>query len=107
MVKEYFVFRELDLLIVKGKTKPIKVFELLGRKSNGVAQEKISAVGEYHKGLEMYRRKEFAAAIQQFAKALAIDPSDEPSRLYTERSQALLTTPPPDNWDGVFVLKTN
>jgi adenylate cyclase len=106
MVKEYFVFRELDLLIVKGKTKPIKVFELLGRKSNGVAQEKISAVGEYHKGLEMYRRKEFAAAIQQFAKALAIDPSDEPSRLYTERSQALLTTPPPDNWDGVFVLKT-
>jgi adenylate cyclase len=106
LVKDYFLFRELDLLIVKGKTKPITVFELLGRKSDGVSQQKISAVEEYHKGLAMYRRKQFSEAIEQFEKALAIDFSDAPSKLYIERSKVLKATPPAGDWDGVFVLKT-
>ncbi len=106
LVKDNFLFRELDLLIVKGKTKPIKVFELLGRKSDGVSEQKIAAVEEYHKGLAMYRRKQFSEAIEQFEKALAIDFSDAPSKLYIERSKVLKATPPAGDWDGVFVLKT-
>ncbi|HTR81698.1 MAG TPA: CHASE2 domain-containing protein [Bacteroidota bacterium] len=106
LVKDHFLFRELDLLIVKGKTKPIKVFELLGRKDDSIPANKIAAVEKYHKGLALYRQKAFVQAIECFAEALAIDPSDSPSRLYTQRSNLYLETPPPDNWDGVFILKT-
>jgi adenylate cyclase len=106
LVKEYFVFRELDLLIVKGKTKPIKVFELLGRKNDSVPQQKISAVEKYTVGLELYRQKQFADAIQKFSEAISIQPDDQPSKLYIERSQLYLTNPPPEAWNGVFILKT-
>jgi len=106
LVKDYFAFRELDLLVVKGKTLPIKVFELLGRKDNGVSPTKISAVEKYLSGLESYRRKQFTEAIKKFSEALAIDPTDAPSSLYIERSQHYLETPPPDDWNGVFILKT-
>jgi adenylate cyclase len=105
-VKDYFAFRELDLLVVKGKTMPIKVFELLGRKDDGVPKTKTAAVEKYLSGLELYRHKKFQDAIQKFNEALAVDPADAPSKLYIERSQLYLNTPPPDDWNGVFVLKT-
>jgi adenylate cyclase len=106
LVKDYFAFRELDLLVVKGKTMPIKVFELLGRKDDGVPKTKTAAVEKYLSGLELYRHKKFQEAIQKFNEALAVDPADAPSKLYIERSQLYLNTPPPDDWNGVFVLKT-
>jgi adenylate cyclase len=105
-VKEYFVFRELDLLVVKGKTKPIKVFELIGRKNDSVPPRKISAIERYTIGLELYRQKKFSEAIQKFNEALSIEPDDQPSRLYVERSQLYQTNPPPEEWNGVFILKT-
>ncbi len=106
LVKDVFEFRELDLLIVKGKTKPIKVFELVGRKNDSVPANKISAIEKYLKGLELYRQKKFSEAVELFNEALTIDPSDSPSQLYIERSRLYLVTPPPEEWDGVFVLKT-
>ncbi|HTY12143.1 MAG TPA: CHASE2 domain-containing protein [Bacteroidota bacterium] len=106
LVKEYFAFRELDLLVVKGKTLPIKVFELLGRKGNGVPDKKLAAVEKYLAGLALYRNKQFAEAINKFNEALAIDPDDSPSSLYIERSRMYLENPPPEEWNGVFILKT-
>ena len=106
LVKEHFVFRELDLLVVKGKTKPIKVFELIGRKNDSVPPQKISAIERYTIGLELYRQKKFSEAIEKFNEALSIEADDQPSRLYIERSQLYLTNPPPEEWNGVFILKT-
>jgi adenylate cyclase len=106
LVKERFVFRELDLLVVKGKTKPIKVFELIGRKNDSVSPKKISAIEQYTIGLNLYRQKKFSEAIEKFNEALSIEPDDQPSRLYIERSQLYLTNPPPEEWNGVFILKT-
>ncbi|MDE3057658.1 MAG: CHASE2 domain-containing protein [Bacteroidota bacterium] len=106
MVEDFFIFRELDLLIVKGKTKPIKVFELVGKKSDSVDRQKLDAIEEYAKGLALYRQKRFEEAIGQFRKALSVNPDDQPSKIYIERSQLYLAAPPPDDWNGVFVLKT-
>ncbi len=106
LVKDFFIFRELDLLIVKGKTKPITVFELIGRKNDSVHQQKLDAIEEYGKGLALYRQKRFEEAIEQFKKALSINPDDQPSKIYIERSHLYLAAPPPDDWNGVFVLKT-
>ena len=106
LVKEYFVFRELDLLVVKGKTKPIKVFELIGRRNDSVRPQKISAIERYAIGLDLYRQKKFVEAIEKFTEALSLEPDDQPSRLYIERSQLYLTNPPPEEWNGVFILKT-
>ncbi|MBF0323160.1 MAG: tetratricopeptide repeat protein [Magnetococcales bacterium] len=59
-------------------------------------------VAEYNKGLERYQSGNFAGALEEFAKALAIMPDDGPSLTYRERCQEYLKNPPPTDWDGVF-----
>jgi len=41
-----------------------------------------------------------------FQQALAIDPDDGPSQAYLERCRDFKQSPPPENWDGVYVMKT-
>lgn len=97
--------RELDLLIVKGKTKPIRVFELIGE-HNTVTPEKKQVISIYERGLQLYRERSFKKAMGEFMAALKIDPDDGPSQLYYLRTKAYLKKGPPKDWNGVFELKT-
>lgn len=103
-IKDNFVTREIDWVRVKGKVLPVKIFELMG-------EEKIkSHVSEmlkwFQEGYEYYHRKDWQTGMKSFAKALAIDPQDEVSKLYVQRCQDYMSEPPEDGWDGVFVMKT-
>lgn len=97
--------REVDLLRVKGKKEPVTVYELLGRKGE-LSVERKQVVDMYLEGLAAYKRRDFAAAKQRFEAALALDPSDGPSKVYRERAAVYLTAPPPPDWDGVYELKS-
>lgn len=105
LVKEELLCRELDLLIVKGKTKPIRVFELIGE-HNTVSQEVKELVEIYNLGLQLYRNREFKKAAEEFLFALKMNSHDGPSQLYLLRSETYQKTPPPKDWNGVFELKT-
>lgn len=106
LVKEHIIARELDLLVVKGKTRPIKVYELIGLVQDSIPAEKTQLLEWYRKGLQHHLKREWKEAIECLEKALQLDPNDYPSRIYVERSKMYELNPPPDDWDGVFVLKT-
>ena len=57
-------------------------------------------------GLAAYKRREFVRAKERFEAALALDPSDGPSKVCLHRVQEYLATPPPPDWDGVYVLQS-
>ena len=95
--------REIDLLRVKGKKEPVVVFELLGRNGQ-VAEAKRRVVDQYLEGLGAYKQRDFETACTRFTEALALDPSDGPSRVYMERSTNYRHTPPPADWDGVYEM---
>ncbi len=97
--------RELDHLIVKGKTEPIRVYELVGFKE-GVSAKKKELIAIYDLGMMFYRERKFRKAMDEFLFALKIDPDDGPSQLYLLRSQAYLKKAPPKDWNGIFELKT-
>ena len=97
--------REVDCLRVKGKNEPVVVFELLARKG-GLSAEQQDVMKAYVGGLEAYRRRDFTSAEAQFQAALALDPRDGPSRVYLERAKEYLVAAPPENWDGVYELKS-
>ena len=97
--------REIDRMRVKGKKEPVVVFELLARKG-GLSVEQHRVVETYVEGLEAYKRRDFKAATTQFQAALALDPSDGPSRVYLERAKEYFMAPPPADWDGVYELKS-
>ncbi len=99
-----FIHREADLVRVKGKLEPVKIYELIGE--NQVPQNWADLLPLYNEGLELYRQKQWVQATEKFNKALSIIPDDELSKLYMTRCQEYIAEPPPTDWDGVFVMKT-
>jgi len=57
-------------------------------------------------GRKHYNMMQFQEAKKCFERALAIKPDDGPSKVYLERCDYYLHTPPPSDWDGVYVMKT-
>jgi len=102
-VKDEYVAREIDWVRVKGKRQPVKIFELIAHKSKF---KNIDLVEEFKKGFEAYHQRRWDSAIDFFTKALNHAPNDAASRLYVERSQEYKTNPPPEDWDGVYEMKT-
>ncbi len=103
-VKDKFVTREVDQVKVKGKNEPVKIFELI---AEGSTTKEINAMLlAFNQGYTEYQMKKFTEAISSFKKGLATVPNDPVCELYIERCEEYLVEPPPENWDGVFVMKT-
>lgn len=100
------ICRELDLIRVKGKTKPVKVFEVLETTDIGIPAGLESLLERYEMGVQFYRNREFGDALDLFHDILGLDPDDGPSRVHQERCYEYLSNPPSDEWDGVFEMKT-
>jgi class 3 adenylate cyclase len=86
MAKEHFITREIGMVFVKGKEKPVRTFEVVGRIGDVDAQ-KLKLLDLYHKGLDAYRQEKWEEAKASFEQALAINPEDGPSEVYLDRCQ--------------------
>ena len=104
MVKDVVDARELDLLAVKGKEKPVTVYEVLAKKGEVPPQVK-AALAHYEPALAQFRARDFAGARERFQQALAVRPDDGPSKTYVERCTYFLEHPPEAGWDGVWHMK--
>jgi len=71
-----------------------------------ITEEKKQVLDLFAEGRKFYKLMEFAKAKESFAKALEIDPEDGPSKVYFLRCKHYIENPPPEDWDGVFVMKT-
>jgi adenylate cyclase len=98
--------RELDLVVVKGKTQPVAVFEVLDYHTDESYPHLIDALGYFRDGLSKYRRGKWADAIYQFSQVLALNPNDKAAQLYIERCNTLAEKPPGEEWDGVWVMQS-
>jgi adenylate cyclase len=103
-----FVFRELDLIRVKGKLQPVTIYELLGRQrdldANGASAALRSRLDLFAQGRGLYRKREWAQAQEAFQRLLDKWPEDGPARTYQKRCQEYLLEEPPSVWDGVHTM---
>jgi adenylate cyclase len=95
--------REIDQVLVAGKTEPQRIFELLGRKGE-VATERLALRDVFAEALGAYRRKAWEEARAGFESCLAIAPDDEPSKVFLSRIAQFCVTAPSPDWDGVWSL---
>jgi adenylate cyclase len=91
-----FVFREIDVVRVKGRASAAPVYELVGRAGTDLS-------ASFGDALAAYRRRDFDAAREKFA-ALAAD--DRTAAIFAKRCAALAASPPPGDWDGVYDQKS-
>jgi len=71
-----------------------------------ITAEKEEVLRWFGEGRKAYKLMDFAKAKECFEAALKIDRADGPSAVYLQRCQELIENPPPEAWDGVFVMKT-
>ncbi|MBI4167298.1 MAG: adenylate/guanylate cyclase domain-containing protein [Acidobacteria bacterium] len=103
-VQDKMLTRELDLIRVKGKRRPVKIFELIGLRSE--SQGALPKVDRFHAALEAYRSAQWETAIGMFGELLRDFPDDGPTRVFVQRCWDLIENPPEGEWDGVFVMET-
>lgn len=94
-----FVFRCLDIVAVKGKTKGVRVYELVAEA--GKSDLPLEVARRYETAFEAYLRRDFAGA----AAILRDQDHDGPSKVLHERCLRMQTDPPPADWDGIYVSK--
>jgi adenylate cyclase len=96
--------REVDKVIVKGKTKPVAIFECLDYHDADSFPNLMDAVGAFKEGLTHYRVARFDRAGEWFEQALKANPGDRLAAMYRDQCQVLRESPPPPGWDGTSVM---
>ncbi|MCK4846163.1 MAG: adenylate/guanylate cyclase domain-containing protein [Deltaproteobacteria bacterium] len=99
--KRSFIFRRLDFVKVKGKTKPVAIYELMG--TNDSAGEYAELATLFKEALIDYSKGKFKTAQAGFEDILKQYPDDRPSQLFIDRCREFIVTPPPPGWDGSYV----
>ena len=98
-VHDQFVCRTADLVKVKGKTHPMEVFTVQGRKGKC----DMAAIEIFENAVRLFRAGSFAEALAEFEKARAAGLDDGLTTTYCERCDEMIATPP-ESWDGVWTM---
>jgi len=105
-LKGTYRVREVDRVVVKGKSEAVGVYEVLDYHN----EESFPNLGDvlqcYRAGLENYRKQEWDRALGSLNEALKLNPHDKLSQIYIERARWMKEHPPGDDWNGVWVLKS-
>lgn len=96
--------REIDTVLVVGKTEPERIFELLGRNGD-VDPDRLEMRDLFEAGLAAYRARAWDDAAASFRRCLTLAPNDPPSTALLARIDAFRREPPAPDWDGVWALQ--
>ena len=69
-----------------------------------ITEEKKKVLELFKEGRKLYIMRRFPEAKEAFHKALEVDAQDGPSKVYHARCAHYIENPPPDDWDGVWVM---
>jgi adenylate cyclase len=98
--------RELDLVVVKGKTKPVAIYEVLDYHTDESYPQMTDALRHFRSGLMKYRQQKWTDAKKEFGEVLALNEHDKAAKMYLGRCDHFFANPPGDDWDGVWVMES-
>ncbi|RZT10909.1 adenylate cyclase [Duganella sp. CF402] len=98
--------REVDIVVVKGKTKPVSIYEVLDYHTEDSYPGLQEAMGLFRNGLQSYRKRNWNAACKLFEEVQALNPNDQVAELYVDRCRHMAVNPPPADWDGTFIMES-
>lgn len=106
------VFRFLDRIIVKGRSQPVGVYEVVGF-SKYMPHKTFDCHEIFDKAMSSYLDQDFNKAIELFGESSELEPNipnvtpgvnTNPSLIMKTRCLLLKLSPPGDNWDGVYTM---
>lgn len=103
-LKGVYRLRDIDKVVVKGKTEPVGVFECLDYHNDQTFPNLMDVLGSFNEGVKVYRNQEWDRAIGYFQDALKANENDKLSNTYIERCELMKANPPGDDWTGVWIM---
>ncbi len=100
-----FRLREVDVVQVKGKTRPVAIHEVFDADPEPIQMQKLRGFSRYADGLINFRKRDWTEAQACFSACLQLCPEDAIAQMYVQRCAEFLRTPPGAEWDGVTVLQ--
>ena len=104
-LKGTYRIRYIDDVVVKGKTEPVGVHEVLDYHDDKTFPNLMDVVNHFNEGRKKYRLGDFTSSISSFQECLKANSDDLLSKTYIERCEQLILEKP-TNWDGVWVMKS-
>jgi len=98
--------REVDRVVVQGKTEPVVMYEILDYHTEETFPNLMEALSQFKYGLSEYRKQRWDQAVRAFRETLRLNPADKVSEMYSERCEYFREHPPGESWDGTWVMKT-
>jgi adenylate cyclase len=105
LIRDAFIVREIDSIVVYGRTEGLAVYELIGL-AEEVGDENAAWIANYDEGLAKYRQRDFAGAIIYFEAVLRGRPYDRPASVLLERCRQLEHSGVEPEWQPIATLKT-
>ena len=105
-VKATYRTRQVDYVIVKGKTEPVGVYEVLDFHDDESYPNLVEALGLFNDGYRSWNDGKWDQAIKIFNSVKKINPNDKAAQLYLDRCSHMKKNPPKGDWDGVWVMTT-
>jgi adenylate cyclase len=96
-----YAYRELDVVRVKGKGRPVTIYEPVALATE-VTVEETEEMERREKALRLYRARDWEAAATAFSALQRVVPDRRVYGIYLERIAHFRAHPPPEDWDGVF-----
>ncbi len=99
---EGVLVQDLDLVRVKGKQQPVRIFAVYGEDHTDTSPTR-KELERYHQALQRYREQDFDLALQQFKELAEENSRRKIYTLYQSRCSLFCEEPPGADWDGVFI----
>ncbi len=103
---DQFDFRYLGRVQLKGKNKPIDLYECIDGDAPDLKEHKLQNLELFNQAMERYFNREFAMAAVTFQQLYKLDERDQPAKLFLNRSAHLITQEIAENWEGVEMMNT-
>ncbi len=101
LAHDIFLFRKMDRVVVKGKSVPVTIYELIEYKER--ANPSISEwIETFEQGLEEYFNRNWGRAVEFFTLSLEKNPKDRAAKLFLKRIEHLRTKSLNETWDGAW-----
>ncbi len=98
-----FAVRPLGGVQVKGKTRAVPIYELLGRSAD-VAADLLRYAESFGAAVEAFQRRCWPEALAGFSACLRQRPADLAAQQYAAAVQRYMAEPPREDWNGALEL---
>lgn len=105
-LKGTYRIRDVDDVIVKGKSTPVRIYEVLDYHTQESFPHLMEVTGHFREGRQHYAKGNWSLAVKAFYRALELNPNDALSKLFVERCLYLADHTPKEEWDGVWTMET-